>query len=91
MTNKETHWSNHPGDEGPVTVSVSRKVKPGSEAAYEQCVSDLVSAAADFKGHQGATILRPSQPPMMSTSLSIGSITTPTAKDGSSRRSVLSC
>lgn len=60
MTNEETHWSNHPGDEGPVTVSVSRKVKPGSEAEYEQCVSDLVSAAADFKGHQGATILRPS-------------------------------
>lgn len=48
-----------PGEEGPVTVSISRKVKPGHEAEYERCISELTDAAARFPGHQGVTILRP--------------------------------
>lgn len=47
------------GDEGPVTVSISRKVKTGCEAEYEQCLSELIEAASGFHGHQGVTVLRP--------------------------------
>ncbi len=49
-----------PGSEGPMTVSISRKVKPGCEAEYEQCLSGLIEAASRFSGHQGAVVLRPS-------------------------------
>jgi len=47
-------------DEGPVTVSVARRVRPGREAAYEAWVRGITSAAAGFPGHQGINVLRPS-------------------------------
>ncbi len=49
-----------PGEEGPVTVSISRRIKPGREADYEAWVHGISEAAADFPGHQGVNILRPS-------------------------------
>lgn len=49
-----------PGDEGSVTVSISRKIKPGSELAYEQWVSGVIEAASTFPGHLGTNVLRPS-------------------------------
>ena len=49
-----------PGAEGPVTVSVSRRVRPGQEAAYEDWLHGVVEAASVFPGHQGVNILRPS-------------------------------
>lgn len=48
-----------PGEEGPVTVSIARKVRPGEEAAYERWISDIVAAAAAYPGHMGASVLRP--------------------------------
>ncbi|WP_432472408.1 antibiotic biosynthesis monooxygenase [Amphritea sp. HPY] len=48
-----------PGREGPVTVSISRRVKPGMEVAYEAWVSGVIEAAASFGGHQGSNVLRP--------------------------------
>ena len=48
-----------PGNEGPVTVSVSRKVKPGHEDEYEQWISGIIGAASNYPGHQGASVLRP--------------------------------
>ena len=50
-----------PGKEGPVTVSMSRRVKPSFEAEYEAWISSVIKAASRFEGHQGANILRPSQ------------------------------
>ena len=47
-------------DNNPITVSISRKVKPGCEAEYEQWISEVVEVAKDFPGHQGASVLRPS-------------------------------
>ena len=44
----------------PVTVSVSRQVRPGREADYEAWVHGIAAAAAGFAGHQGLNILRPS-------------------------------
>lgn len=49
-----------PGQEGPVTVSISRRVLPGRAAEYEAWVTRVVAAAAAFPGHMGANILRPS-------------------------------
>lgn len=49
-----------PGQEGPVTVSISRKVKPGREAEYEAWISGVIDAASEYSGHQGSNVLRPS-------------------------------
>ncbi|WP_299199209.1 antibiotic biosynthesis monooxygenase [uncultured Amphritea sp.] len=49
-----------PGQEGPVTVSISRKAKPGREAEYEAWISGVIDAASEYPGHQGSNVLRPS-------------------------------
>nr|BAH89307.1 hypothetical protein [uncultured bacterium]BAH89750.1 hypothetical protein [uncultured bacterium]BAH90576.1 hypothetical protein [uncultured bacterium] len=49
-----------PGEEGPVTVSISRRIKPGREADYEAWVHGVIEAARGFAGHMGVSILRPS-------------------------------
>ncbi len=46
--------------EQPVTVSVSRRIVKGREADYEDWVHGIAEAAAEFVGHQGVNILRPS-------------------------------
>ena len=57
LENKETLLTT--ADSEPVTVSISRKVKPGCEAEYEAWISDVIDVARDFPGHQGASVLRP--------------------------------
>ncbi|KAB7623325.1 antibiotic biosynthesis monooxygenase [Alkalilimnicola sp. S0819] len=49
----------HAGDEGPITVAVSRKVRPGREAEYEDWVKGVTDAALEFPGHLGVNVLRP--------------------------------
>lgn len=49
-------------DDPPVTVAVSRRIKPGSEQAFEQFVTELSAVAMSFKGHLGANIFRPTYP-----------------------------
>lgn len=49
-----------PGTEGPVTVSISRKVLPGHESDYEAWLRGVIAAAATFPGHMGVNVLRPS-------------------------------
>ncbi|MGB0204984.1 MAG: antibiotic biosynthesis monooxygenase [Neptuniibacter sp.] len=49
----------NPGDEGTITVSISRKVKPGRETEYEEWISGVIHAAASYKGHLGTNVLRP--------------------------------
>jgi len=46
-------------DEIPVTVVVSRQVRPGREAEYEEWLTGVMHAAAQFEGHQGASVIRP--------------------------------
>lgn len=48
-----------PGGDPPVTVLVTRRVKPGKEAEYEKFVSGVAAAASAFPGHLGATVFRP--------------------------------
>jgi len=45
---------------GPVTVSISRRVKPGRETDYEAWVRGVIDAASHFPGHMGVNVLRPS-------------------------------
>ncbi|GAC18641.1 antibiotic biosynthesis monooxygenase [Paraglaciecola arctica] len=48
-----------PGNEGPVTVSIARKIKAGLENKYEKWISGVIEAASDFPGHMGSNVLRP--------------------------------
>lgn len=47
-------------DDPPVTVSVSRRVKPGCETAFEEVLLGLIAAAMKFEGHLGVNVFRPS-------------------------------
>ena len=54
--------SNYSNSDPPVTVVVSRQVKPGCEEAFEEFISGITAAAMTFEGHLGANIFRPSNP-----------------------------
>jgi uncharacterized protein len=47
------------GSGGPVTTTVTRRVKPGHEPAYEQFLAGIIAAAGRFPGHLGAEVYRP--------------------------------
>lgn len=47
-------------DEGPVTVSIARKVKKGFESQYEVWERDVIRKASQFPGYIGTNFLRPS-------------------------------
>jgi uncharacterized protein len=44
---------------GPVTTTVTRRVKPGHEPFYEQFLEGIIAAASRFPGHLGAEVFRP--------------------------------
>ncbi len=44
----------------PVTVVISRRVKPGCEEAFEKFISGITATAMTFEGHLGANVFRPS-------------------------------
>jgi uncharacterized protein len=43
----------------PVTTTVTRRVKPGHEASYENFLRGIIAAASDFEGHLGVEVFRP--------------------------------
>jgi uncharacterized protein len=45
--------------EGPVTTTVTRRVKPGHEEAYEDFLIGINHAASRFPGHLGVEVFRP--------------------------------
>jgi uncharacterized protein len=47
------------GADGPVTVLVARRVRPGREVEFERWASELTRAASGFAGFLGAGLLRP--------------------------------
>jgi uncharacterized protein len=49
-------------DDPPVTAVASRRVKSGSEQEFEEWVSGILEAAAEFPGYLGSNIVRPSDP-----------------------------
>jgi antibiotic biosynthesis monooxygenase (ABM) superfamily enzyme len=50
------------GAGGPVTTTVTRRVKPGHEAAYEEFLEGIFAAAARFPGYLGVEVFRPGSP-----------------------------
>ncbi|HEX8698808.1 MAG TPA: antibiotic biosynthesis monooxygenase [Myxococcaceae bacterium] len=46
--------------DGPVTVIVSRRVKPGTEARFEEWLRGVTAEAMRFPGHLGVNVIRPS-------------------------------
>jgi len=44
---------------GPVTTTVTRRVKPGHEAHYEQFLEGIIAAATRCPGHLGVEVFRP--------------------------------
>jgi antibiotic biosynthesis monooxygenase (ABM) superfamily enzyme len=60
--NDDTHQpldSPPPGTHGPVTTTVTRRVKPGHEALYDQFLAGINAAASRFPGHLGVDVFRP--------------------------------
>ena len=55
--------STTPTHPGAVTVLVTRRIKPGQEAAYEKLMHDIMRAADEFPGHLGAQLVRPGEQP----------------------------
>ncbi len=51
---------NKAAPEGPVTVAVSRRIRPGVEEQYEEWVRGVTQAAQQWPGHLGVNVLRPS-------------------------------
>jgi antibiotic biosynthesis monooxygenase (ABM) superfamily enzyme len=48
---------------GPVTATVTRRVKPGHEAAYEEFLAGIGGAARAFPGYLGEEVFRPAGGP----------------------------
>jgi hypothetical protein len=46
-------------DAQPVTTVISQRVRPGREEGFEVWAKGIATAAQQFTGHQGVTILRP--------------------------------
>jgi uncharacterized protein len=47
------------GQSGPVTTTVTRRVKPGHEVSYEQFLDGIIAAASEYPGHLGVEVFRP--------------------------------
>jgi len=47
------------GKDGPVTVTISRRVKPGFEDLYERWITDISAIARTYPGHMGVNVVRP--------------------------------
>ncbi len=48
-----------PAGTGPVTATVTRRVKPGHEAGYEEFLAGISGAAKAFPGYLGEEVFRP--------------------------------
>ncbi|MCC0179147.1 hypothetical protein I4641_19460 [Waterburya agarophytonicola K14] len=46
----------------PVTVVISRRVKPRCKKAFEKFISGITASAMTFEGHLGTNVFRPSSP-----------------------------
>ena len=47
------------GAHAPVTTTVTRRIKPGHEAAYEAFLAGISGAARAFPGYLGVEVFRP--------------------------------
>lgn len=61
MSDSLEHKDIASGEDPPVTVVASRRVKPGREQEFEEWVSGILGAAAEFPGYLGSNVIRPSE------------------------------
>lgn len=47
--------------EGPVTVVICRKIRPGKEAEFEPWLRGVCQEALKFPGHMGVNVIRPAE------------------------------
>jgi hypothetical protein len=75
-------------DNEPVTVVVSRRVKPGCEAAYEAWLDRLIQGAKSMRGYVGAKVQRPreGEPPVYTSVFRFDSVETLRAFESSDLR-----
>jgi len=52
----------HNLSEGPVTVIISRRVKPGRVQDFEEWTSEISKIVSTFEGYYGTNIISPSEP-----------------------------
>jgi antibiotic biosynthesis monooxygenase (ABM) superfamily enzyme len=62
MTMPENKNRGDAGDNGPVTVIVTRKAKKERTKEFEEWMDGIVHEAMKFEGHMGVNIIRPSDP-----------------------------
>ena len=48
--------------DGPVTISIARRIVAGRESDYEQWIKGITAEALNFPGHMGVNVLRPTSP-----------------------------
>ena len=54
---------NHNGsNDPPVTVVITRRVKPRCKKAFEKFISGITASAMTFEGHLGTNVFRPNDP-----------------------------
>lgn len=62
MSDAIDHTSSTDDSDPPVTAVASRRVKSGREQEFEEWVSGILGAAAEFNGYLGSNVVRPSEP-----------------------------
>ncbi|ORT57203.1 antibiotic biosynthesis monooxygenase [Streptomyces sp. CB03238] len=60
MTAVSLEHTTVPADRGEVTLLIARQVEPGYEAAFERWARGILASAAQFPGHLGHGLFRPS-------------------------------
>jgi uncharacterized protein len=53
-----TNWTETDNDP-PITIDISRRIKPGDEAEFEEILVGMIADAMKFEGHLGANVFRP--------------------------------
>src|SRR4051812_10287424 len=48
--------------DGPITVVVRHRVKPGRQPEFEDWLRGITGAALQFEGHSGFNVIQPSEP-----------------------------
>jgi antibiotic biosynthesis monooxygenase (ABM) superfamily enzyme len=57
---KNRRRPSHDQDEGPVTLTITRRAKAGKTEEFEKWLDGIIHEAMKFEGHMGVNIIRPS-------------------------------
>src|SRR5918998_1370759 len=57
---KDSKRSSHEQDEGPVTLTITRRAKAGKTEEFERWLDGIIHEAMKFEGHMGVNVIRPS-------------------------------